>query len=157
MLRPSTAEKLFDTTRTSSTDSVLGVRLVMPPRATPFVLVSSTVYELASSRWPLALMRGADSPAKESFRAAAADDGRRHALARHAWLQRDQVVQVAAAERHLLELQPIDAARHAALLGFDDRRVGRDCHALRHAGHFEREVQARGFADPDRDAVPLRR
>ena len=65
-LRPSTAEKLFETTRTSSTDSVLGVRLVMPPRATPLVLVSSTVYELASSRWPLALMRGADSPANES-------------------------------------------------------------------------------------------
>ena len=43
-LRPSTAEKLFETTRTSSTDSVLGVRLVMPPRATPFVLVSSTLY-----------------------------------------------------------------------------------------------------------------
>ena len=38
----------------------------MPPRATPFVLVSSTVKLLASSRWPLALMRGADSPANES-------------------------------------------------------------------------------------------
>ena len=67
LLRPSTAEKLFATTRTSSTDSELGVRFVMPPRATPLVLVSSTVNELASSRWPLALMRGADSPENESF------------------------------------------------------------------------------------------
>jgi hypothetical protein len=50
LLRPSTAEKLLETTRTSSTDSALGVRLVMPPRATPLVLVSSTVKELASSR-----------------------------------------------------------------------------------------------------------
>lgn len=42
-IAPSTAEKLFAVMRISSTDSALAVRLVVPLRARPLVLVSSTV------------------------------------------------------------------------------------------------------------------
>ena len=62
--------------------------------------------------------------------AAAAADRRRYALAGYTRLERDQVVEISAAERHLLELEAVDASGHAALLGLDDRRRGRDGHAL---------------------------
>ena len=86
---------------------------------------------------------------------AAGAEGGRHALAGHAGLQRDQVVEVPAVERHLLQLHAIDAPGHAALLRFDERRGGRDGHAFLHAGDFQGDVQPRGFTDPDGHGIPL--
>ena len=80
-------------------------------------------------------------------------EGGRHALAGHARLQRDQVVEVPAVERHLLQLRAVDAPGDAALGGFDQRRGPGHGHALGHAGHFENEVAARGFADADAHLV----
>jgi hypothetical protein len=108
----------------------------------------------------VALATGVDArrgfAGKRVIGAAAAADRRRDPLARHARLQRDQVVQVSAAQRHLLQLQAIDASRHAALLRLDERRRGGDGHAFLHAGDLQGEVQAGGFADADGDGIALR-
>ena len=156
MLRPSTAEKLLETTRTSSTDSVLGVRFVMPPRATPFVLVSSTVYEFASSRCPLALMRGADSPAKES------------SAPPPPLMEADTPLPVTpgCSAIRLYKLRPLSGISWSCSRSTRPETrpcsvsttgaCRRDGHVLLDARHVQGEVEAHGFADPHGDAVPLR-
>ena len=88
-------------------------------------------------------------------RAAAAADRRGNALAGHTRLQGDQVVEIAPAERHFLQLQPIHAAGNAALLGLDEGRGARDRDAFLHARHFERDVEAHRFADADHHVLAL--
>ena len=64
-------------------------------------------------------------------------------------MQRNQVIEVAAVERHLLQLRPIDSARHAPLLGLDQRRRRGHGHVFGDAGHLECEIDAAGLADSD--------
>src|SRR4051794_34118482 len=63
--RPSSAEKLFETTRTSSTESAFGVRL-LPLLYGEFVFEPSSEKVLDSLRWPFALVCGEVSPENES-------------------------------------------------------------------------------------------
>ena len=84
--------------------------------------------------------------------AAAAADRRRHALAGDARLQRDQVVEVAAAERHLLQLHADRPARRRVPARFRPApRALVTVDRLLHARHFEREVDADRLADADVD------
>ena len=64
-LRPSVAEKLLETTRTSSTESAFGVML-LPLLYGELVIESSRLKVLASLRWPFALVCGEVSPENES-------------------------------------------------------------------------------------------
>src|SRR5215831_13791476 len=54
-LRPDSAEKLFVETRTSWTESALGLKLVSPPWATLLVEAEFTAKLLLIPRWPFAL------------------------------------------------------------------------------------------------------
>src|SRR5436309_114651 len=65
-LRAYSAEKLFTATRSSCTESALGVRLVTPPRGLALTLAESMRKLLDSARWPFALRFTPNSALKTS-------------------------------------------------------------------------------------------
>ena len=108
----------------------------------------------------VALAAGVDArrgfTGKRIVGSAAAADRRGEPAPGDARLEREQVVEVPAAERHLLQQRAIDAAGHPALLRLDERRLRFDRHALGDPRYLEREVEAQGLADPEAQVLASR-